>query len=190
LTSAAEYRDNDTGDHVRRISHLTRELASDMGMDAEFVEHMFYASPMHDIGKIGVPDAVLLKKGPLDAAEWDVMKTHPVLGKKILESGTNVYLKLGAEIAFTHHERWDGTGYPSGTSGDSVPLCGYIMGICDQYDALRSKRPYKPALDHDKVVEIISKGDGRTDPGHFHPTVLSAFVRHAAKFREIFSAMS
>jgi HD-GYP domain-containing protein (c-di-GMP phosphodiesterase class II) len=88
------------------------------------------------------------------------------------------------------HERWDGTGYPSGARGESVPLCGYIMGICDQYDALRSKRPYKPALDHDRVVEIISKGDGRTDPGHFYPALLSAFEAHASKFGEIFSAVS
>lgn len=190
LTSAAEHRDNDTGDHVRRISHLTSELARVMGMGAEFVELMFYASPMHDIGKIGVPDYVLLKPGPLDAAEWEVMKTHPVLGKRILESGTNAYLRMGAEIALTHHERWDGTGYPSGTRGDSVPLSGYIMGICDQYDALRSTRPYKPALDHDRVVEIISKGDGRTHPGHFHPAVLSAFESHPSKFEEIYTAVT
>jgi putative two-component system response regulator len=190
LTSAAEYRDNDTGDHVRRISHLTSELANVMDMDAEFVDLMFYASPMHDIGKIGVPDFVLLKNGPLDAAEWQVMRTHPVLGKRILESGTNAYLKMGAEIALTHHERWDGTGYPSGASGDAVPLCGYIMGICDQYDALRSRRPYKPALDHDRVIEIITKGDGRTNPGHFHPAVLSAFEGHAPRFGEIYSAVA
>jgi putative two-component system response regulator len=190
LMNAAEHRDNDTGDHVRRISHFTSELANVMGMGAEYVELIFNASPLHDIGKIGVPDFVLLKNGPLDAAEWEVMKTHPVLGKRILESGTNAYLKMGAEIALTHHERWDGTGYPSGARGESVPLCGYIMGICDQYDALRSRRPYKPALDHDRVVEIISKGDGRTDPGHFHPAVLSAFEAHASKFGEIFSAVS
>ncbi len=190
LTSAAEHRDNDTGDHVRRISHLTSELARFMGLGAEYVERIFYASPMHDIGKIGVPDYVLLKPGPLDAAEWEVMKTHSVLGKRILESGNNEYLRMGAEIALTHHERWDGSGYPSGTSGDSVPLCGYIMGICDQYDALRSKRPYKPALSHDRVVEIITQGDGRTDPAHFHPAVLSAFEGHASKFEEIYSTVA
>jgi putative two-component system response regulator len=190
LTNAAEHRDTDTGDHVRRISHLTSGLANVMGMGAEFVDRMFYASPMHDIGKIGVPDSVLLKKGPLDAAEWEVMRTHSVLGRRILESGTTAYLKMGADIALSHHERWDMTGYPSGAKGESVPLCGYIMGICDQYDALRSKRPYKPALDHDRVMEIISKGDGRTDPRHFHPAVLSAFERHASKFREVFAAVA
>jgi putative two-component system response regulator len=190
LMSAAEHRDNDTGDHVRRISHFTSELAGIMGMSAEYVELMFYASPMHDIGKIGVPDFVLLKEGPLDTAEWEVMKTHPVLGKRILESGTNEYLRMGAEIALTHHERWDGTGYPSGASGDAVPLSGYIMGICDQYDALRSKRPYKPAFGHDKVIEIICKGDGRTDPGHFHPRVLSAFQGHASRFAEIYASVA
>ena len=190
LTSAAEFRDSDTGVHVRRISYLTSELARLMGMGAEYGERMFYASPMHDIGKIGVPDYVLLKPGPLDAAEWEVMKTHTILGKRILESGTTEYLKMGAEIAFTHHERWDGTGYPSGARGEAVPLCGYIMGICDQYDALRSKRPYKNALDHERVVEIISKGDGRTLPGHFHPAVLSTFEHHSSKFDELFSSVA
>jgi putative two-component system response regulator len=190
LTSAAEYRDSDTGLHVRRISYLTSELARLMGMGAEFAELMFYASPMHDIGKIGVPDSVLLKPGPLDAMEWEVMKSHTVLGKHILESGTTEYMKIGARIAFTHHERWDGTGYPSGARGDDVPLCGYIMGICDQYDALRSKRPYKAPFDHGRVVEIISRGDGRTHPGHFHPEVLAAFESHASKFEEVFASVA
>ncbi len=190
LTSAAEYRDIDTGVHVRRISYLTSELARLMGMGAEFIELMFYASPMHDIGKIGVPDYVLLKPGPLDPTEWEVMKTHTILGQRILESGTTEYLKMGAEIALTHHERWDGTGYPSGARGDAVPLSGYIMGICDQYDALRSKRPYKVALDHNQVVEIISKGDGRTLPGHFHPAVLAAFEANVSKFEEVFATVA
>jgi len=190
LTSAAEYRDSDTGVHVRRISYLTSELARLMGMDAEYVERMFYASPMHDIGKIGVPDYVLLKPGPLDAMEWEVMKTHTILGQRILESGTTEYLKMGAEIALTHHERWDGTGYPSGARGAAVPLSGYIMGICDQYDALRSKRPYKVPLGHKRVREIISKGDGRTHPGHFHPGVLAAFEANASKFEEIFATVA
>ncbi len=189
LTSASEFRDSDTGVHVRRISYLTSELGRLMGMDAEFVERIFYASPMHDIGKIGVPDAVLLKPGPLDAMEWEVMKAHTTLGKRILESGTTDYLRMGAEIALTHHERWDGTGYPSGARGEAVPMSGYIMGICDQYDALRSKRPYKSALDHNRVVEIISKGDGRTKPGHFHPAVLSAFEAHTSKFEEVFATV-
>jgi len=190
LTSAAEYRDIDTGVHVRRISYLTSELARLMGMGAEFIELMFYASPMHDIGKIGVPDYVLLKPGPLDPTEWEVMKTHTILGQRILESGTTEYLKMGAEIALTHHERWDGTGYPSGARGDAVPLSGYIMGICDQYDALRSKRPYKVALDHNQVVEIISKGDGRTLPGHFHPAVLAAFEANVSKFEEVLATVA
>ena len=118
------------------------------------------------------------------------MKTHTILGQRILESGTTEYLKMGAEIALTHHERWDGTGYPSGARGDAVPLSGYIMGICDQYDALRSKRPYKVALDHNQVVEIISKGDGRTLPGHFHPAVLAAFEANVSKFEEVFATVA
>jgi putative two-component system response regulator len=187
LTSAAEYRDTDTGIHVRRISHLTSALARAMKMDSEFVDTIFYASPMHDIGKIGIPESVLLKPGPLSPSEWVIMKTHTSLGKGILQGGTSGYIRMGAIIAETHHECWDGSGYPAGLKEEQIPVPGRIMLLCDQYDALRSKRPYKSSLDHDSVVRIIKEGDGRTRRGQFCPSVLAAFESCAGEFDEIYS---
>ena len=186
LTSAAEYRDMDTGIHVRRISHLTAVLSRAMHMDTEFVDTVFYASPMHDIGKIGIPDNVLLKPGPLSPSEWATMRTHTTLGRSILQSGMSPYIRMGATIAETHHECWDGSGYPAGLREEQIPMPGRIMLLCDQYDALRSKRPYKTALDHETVVGIIKEGDGRTRPGQFCPSVLAAFESCAPEFRSIY----
>jgi putative two-component system response regulator len=187
MTAAAEYKDEETGAHVQRISYYTALLAQTLGLGTEFSDLMFYASPMHDIGKIGIPDRVLLKPDKLTPEEWAIMQTHAELGAKMLAQGKTPYVKLGAEIALTHHERWDGTGYPNGLKGESIPLSGRIMNICDQYDALRSQRPYKPPFTHKKALEIITRGDGRTLPGHFDPAVLEAFVRCAEGFAEIFS---
>jgi cyclic di-GMP phosphodiesterase len=186
MVRAAEYRDDDTGDHVRRIGFYASHIASVMGFSDEFVDCIFHASTMHDIGKIGIPDSVLLKPGALTPDEWVVMRSHTVLGKEILEAGTAPYMKMGAVIALTHHERWDGSGYPGSLSGTAIPIEGRIMKICDEYDALRSRRPYKPALDHDAVVEILSKGDGRTRPEHFAPEVLSAFLHSLDDFKRIY----
>ena len=116
------------------------------------------------------------------------MKTHTIFGKCILGSGNATYIRMGAEIAESHHERWDGSGYPKGLSRDSIPLTGSIMSICDSYDALRSRRPYKQPVGHEETVRIITKGDGRTDPKHFRPEVLSAFSTCKARFREIYEA--
>ena len=188
LSRAAEYKDEDTGAHIQRISHYASELVRALGHDAEFAERMFHASPMHDIGKIGIPDHVLLKRGSLTPAEWAVMKTHPTLAWEILRHGTTPLMQLGAEIALSHHERWDGSGYPHGLRGDVIPLSGRIMNICDQYDALRSRRAYKEPLPHRATLAVIGDGDGRTHPAHFDPQVLAAFMRCAARFEEIFDA--
>jgi len=190
LTSAAEFRDTDTGIHVRRISHLTAALSRAMNMDAEFVDTIFYASPMHDIGKIGIPDSVLLKPGPLSPSEWDVMKTHTTLGRSILRSGTSEYIRMGATIAETHHECWDGSGYPAGLKEGQIPMPGRIMLLCDQYDALRSKRPYKAALGHETVMKVIREGDGRTRPEQFCPSVLEAFDSCTSEFDMIYQSNS
>lgn len=187
MTSAAEHKDADTGLHVIRIGHYCRALAKHLGMDTEFQDCIFYASPMHDIGKIGIPDHILLKPGSFLPDEWQIMKTHSALGAKILESGNSPYLRMGAEIALDHHERWDGGGYPNGKRGEEIPVSARLMNIGDQYDALRAKRPYKVEFDHDKAMQIITEGDGRTMPDHFDPDVLAAFKACAETFRGIYA---
>ena len=146
MTRAAEHRDEDTGAHVQRISYYSREFARLLGKDKAYTDQIFFASPMHDIGKIGIPDHILLKPGGFEPAEWEIMKGHAAMGAKILGSSKSPYLQMGAEIALNHHERWDGGGYPAGKQGEAIPLSARIMNICDIYDALRSKRPYKPPL--------------------------------------------
>ena len=170
LTSAAEDRDEETGNHIRRVSRYTAELAKALGCPAGFVDSIFFASALHDIGKIGVPDRILLKPGPLTPDEWELMKSHTVLGSRILSTGTPPYLKMGAEIALSHHERWDGSGYPNVLKAQQIPLPGRIMSVCDQYDALRSRRPYKPPRDHNAALRIMTEGRR----AHAAPALLSA----------------
>jgi putative two-component system response regulator len=186
MTRAAEHRDEDTGAHVQRISYYSRVLAETLGMNEEFIENIFFASPMHDIGKIGIPDHVLLKPCSFVSDEWDIMREHSAIGAKILGNSKSPYLKMGAEIALNHHERWDGSGYPSGKKGEEIPISARIMSICDIYDALRSKRPYKSAFDHLKTTNIIICGDDRTLPEHFDPVILDAFKRTHEAFCAIF----
>jgi putative two-component system response regulator len=188
MTRAAEYKDEYTGAHVKRISYYSREFARMLGSDEAFVDAIFFASPMHDIGKIGIHDHVLLKPGDFTPAEWGVMKGHPSMGAMILGNSRSPYLKMGAEIALNHHERWDGGGYPNGKRGEAIPLTARIMNVCDIYDALRSRRPYKPAFDHQKTMDIITHGDDRTHPEHFDPVILSAFKQAHQSFRDIFEA--
>ncbi|MDD2925709.1 HD domain-containing phosphohydrolase [Rhodoferax sp.] len=186
LVRAAEHKDEETGHHVRRISHFCRELARHLALGAEFSEMIFLASPMHDVGKIGIPDHVLLKPGQLSEQEWVIMRTHCVLGANILSNGSSPCIQMGCEIALNHHERWDGSGYPQGIGGKAIPLAARIMQICDVYDALRSRRPYKQPFEHPLTVKIISQGDGRVHPGHFDPEVLSCFVQQADLFAAIY----
>jgi len=189
LMRASEYRDDKTGEHIRRISFYTQLLAEVIGMDREYCRTIFLASPMHDIGKIGIPDHILQKPGMLTQQEWRVMETHTTIGEKILEGGYSPYIKMGKEIALSHHERWDGSGYPRGIAGEAIPHCARIMSICDVYDALRSERPYKGSIEHAEAVEIIRHGDGRTHPTHFDPEILDAFVRMDGVFNDIFESM-
>lgn len=190
MTAVVEHKDEETGEHVRRISHYTATLAQCLGMGEEFADIIFHASPMHDVGKIGIPDHILLKAGAFLPQEWDVMKSHATLGWQMLKSGVSRYVKMGADIAYTHHERWDGSGYPRALKGDAIPLAGRLMSICDQYDALRSKRPYKPALTHAQAMNVLINGDGRTLPQHFDPQVRDVFIKNADTFADIYAQHS
>ena len=190
LTLAAEYKDSNTGDHIRRTSLLAKYLSGELGLPPEFTDTIFNAAPMHDIGKVAIPDAILMKPGPLTAAEWQVMKTHTTIGAEILKGSDAPVLRMGEDIARSHHERYDGSGYPSGLCGDQIPLPARVAALVDQYDAIRSARAYKSSHSHHHACEMLLQGDGRTSPDHFDPAVLDVFRRHHASFAEIYASAS
>jgi putative two-component system response regulator len=187
LAAVSEFRDEDTGQHVRRIGHYTRILADGMGLAPDFCEALSHASILHDIGKVAIPDAILLKRGSLSPQEWEIMKSHTVVGARILAGSESEYLRMGEEIAISHHERWDGSGYPAGNSGHAIPLSARLTQLADTYDALRSARPYKPAFDHDAACRTMLHGDGRTLPQHFDPQALQEFARLAGRFGDVYA---
>ena len=195
LASLAETRDNETGAHIRRTQHYVRTLASELRthprftsfLSDEVIELLYKSAPLHDLGKVGIPDAILLKPGKLTPEEFEIMKTHTTLGRdaiafaeKLLDA-PNSFLRFAREIAYSHQEKWDGSGYPEGLAGDAIPISARLMALADVYDALISKRVYKPAFSHEKAVEIIIEGKG----AHFDPDIAVAFTRIAEQFREI-----
>ncbi|MBK1690835.1 two-component system response regulator [Ectothiorhodospira mobilis] len=171
LGRAAEYRDNETGCHILRMSHIAVLLARHLGWSRGTCERLLHASPMHDVGKIGIPDCILLKPGRLTAEEWETMKTHTTIGVDILSGDDSDLLHMAREIALTHHERWDGSGYPNGLAGEDIPMVGRICALADVFDALTSQRPYKPAWPVEDALDLIRDGAG----SHFDPRLTELF---------------
>jgi putative two-component system response regulator len=195
MGSLAETRDNDTGNHIRRTQRYMRELAEKLASNPKFsgildgatIELLYKSAPLHDIGKVGIPDGILLKPGKLTPEEFEIMKTHTTLGRdaiaaaeKMLDAPSS-FLRYAREIAYAHQEKWDGSGYPEGSVGPLIPLSARLMAVADVYDALISKRVYKPGYTHEQAIQIIREGKG----GHFDPDIVDAFLEITDKFREI-----
>nr|WP_201487263.1 two-component system response regulator [Pseudomonas sp. OF001] len=195
MASLAETRDNETGNHIRRTQHYVRTLALHLREHPRFadfltaanIDLLFKSAPLHDIGKIGIPDSILLKPGRLDQREFDVMKTHASLGGEAIARAERLagrpipFLSIAKDIAYSHHEKWDGSGYPRGLAGDAIPVAARLMAIADVYDALISSRVYKAPMSHEEAVKIIAAGKA----SHFDPDVTDAFFAAQASFREI-----
>lgn len=195
ITSLAETRDNETGNHIRRTQHYVKVLAQQLQhhprfrheLSADCIESLFKSAPLHDIGKVGIPDHILLKPGRLDANEFEIMKTHTTLGRDAIlraeqELGESIaFLRHAKEIAYSHQEKWDGSGYPEGLVGEAIPLSARLMAVADVYDALISRRVYKPAFSHEKAIEIIREGRGN----HFDPDMVDGFLQVSDLFQRI-----
>ena len=181
LTRAAEYKDQDTGAHIQRMSRYGHMIATALGKEPAWTETFLYATSMHDVGKIGIPDKILLKRGKLDGNERDLMQQHTIIGGKILENSTSPIIEMGEIIAMTHHERWDGCGYPNRLAGNNIPLEGRISAIADVFDALTSRRPYKEPFSLEKSLKIIDEERGRA----FDPAIVDTFFNQIDKIEEV-----
>ena len=186
LAVAAEYKDPETGNHISRVGEYAQLIAKELGWSKERQNLMLLAAPLHDVGKIGTPESILLKPGKLDSDEVEIMKQHTQNGYDILSKSKYPVMQAAANIARCHHERWNGGGYPRGIKGTEIPIEARITSLVDVYDALRSKRPYKPEFDQEKTLSIMLDGDGRTDPSHFDPELIGIFRKVAGKFDEIY----
>lgn len=182
LGKTAEYKDPETASHVARVAHYSRLLAKELGQNEKFQEIIFYASPFHDIGKVGIPDSILLKEGKLNESEFMFMKQHAAMGYEILKTSKSEYLKAGAVIAFSHHEKFNGQGYPSGLKGKTIPLMGRIVAIADVFDALTSLRPYKQPWSLDKAFDFLVSEKGV----HFDPEIVECFLGQRDKVQVIY----
>lgn len=188
LAKLAELRDPETGYHLERTREYSVTLASELGCSKEFIDNIYKVGPLHDIGKVGIPDNILLKPGPLNDEEYEIMKKHPIIGANVIISIisnhrlSRGYLLMAKDIILHHHERYDGKGYPCGLKGNEIPLSARIFAVVDAYDAIISKRPYKPALPHEEAVKRIIKDKGT----HFDPLVVDAFLNVSEKIHEIY----
>lgn len=181
LARAGEYRDNETGQHITRMSRMCEALALAAGCDRSWARMLRVASPLHDVGKIGIPDKILLKPGRLDPEELEIMRTHASIGADIIPNHTAMVITMARRVALTHHERWDGTGYPTGLKGEEIPLEGRIAAICDVYDALLAKRPYKKPWTPEEAQDHLRQNAG----SHFDPTLVETFLRIIPEISDI-----
>jgi putative two-component system response regulator len=180
LAIASEFKDEGTGSHIQRMSKYCALLAEKLGLDSRTAENIRLTAPMHDIGKIGIPDAILLKKGRLSNAEFEVIKTHTIIGAKILADSKSEILQMAQQISISHHEKWNGKGYPFQLAGEEIPLVGRIVALADVFDALISERPYKKAYSLEVAQDIIWKERGQ----HFDPRIVDVFFDNLDKFRK------
>ncbi|QHJ10445.1 putative cyclic di-GMP phosphodiesterase [Paraglaciecola mesophila] len=171
LGRASEYKDNETGTHILRMSHYSKIMALALGLSENAADNLLHAAPMHDIGKIGIPDSIMLKPGKLTDEEFTIMQRHPEIGAEILGESDSDLIELAKIVSLTHHEKWDGSGYPKGLKGEEIPLEGRIVAIADVFDALTSKRPYKDAWPVEKAVDLIQSQSGK----HFDPNIVVLF---------------
>ena len=194
MAALAEWRDPETGGHIKRTQHYVRTLADHMAelpgyqriLSRNMIEMLYLSAPLHDVGKVSTPDSILFKAGPLTPEEFEQMKLHTVHGRDLLSAaerrlGSDSFLRIAHDIAYCHHERWDGKGYPRGIRGEAIPLSARLMSVADVYDALTSRRVYKPALPHEEVVSIICAGRNT----QFDPDVVDAFIATGETFRDI-----
>ncbi|MCZ2720710.1 HD domain-containing protein [Marinomonas sp. 15G1-11] len=201
LATLAETRDNETGNHIRRTQNYVKALAIELSKEPQYshfltkenIDLLFKSAPLHDIGKVGIPDNILLKPAKLSENEFQVMKNHASLGdealskaEELLGNGNISFLRFAREIASGHHEKWDGSGYPNGLAGEDIPFSARLMAVADVYDALISKRVYKPAFTHDKAISIIEEGSGK----HFDPEIVKVFLRIQNEFDQIANRFS
>lgn len=181
LGRASEYKDNETGMHVVRMSHYSRLLALAYGFSESAADDLFHAAPMHDIGKIGIPDRIMLKPARLTVEEFEIMKKHPEIGAEILGESDSELIDLAKVVSLTHHEKWDGSGYPKGLSGEDIPIHGRIVALADVFDALTSKRPYKEAWTIEKTMEFLQEQKGK----HFDPKIVELFQQNLDKMLDV-----
>lgn len=186
LGKVSEYKDPETANHIARVAHYSKLLAKEYGLAEEEQELIFFASPFHDMGKVGIKDAILLKPGKLDEDEFEIMKTHATLGYEMLKDSKSKFLKCGAMIALSHHEKYNGKGYPSGLQGEDINIYGRITAVADVFDALTSTRPYKKAWTFDEAVEFLLQESGV----HFDPKLVNIFISNIEEVKKIFNSFS